>query len=150
MAVSSTTFDARVARINSGKTAVWVDPETGIRMQRKETHAARMRRQSHGPLAAVRRFAAMGVAGLFGLVAGVAGPVLMMRGITLADYKLEGDMLLAANVAAALAVSFFLVTFLSYRGKLIRLAQVGGVVFMMESPSYQAAAAVGAEAFTFW
>ncbi len=130
MAVSTTTFDARIARISSGKTAVWVDPETGIRMQRKESAAARMARVQSGPMALIWRLLAVVVAAGLGLVAGVAGPVLRVQVSALSGWVPQGDLLLGADVGAAFVLSFFLVSFLPFRGKLIRLAQFAGVAVM--------------------
>jgi hypothetical protein len=130
VAVSSTTFDARIARITGGKTTIWTDPETGIRMQRKESHAARMARIQTGPKAFMYRLVAVVMAGVLGAVAGALGPLVRLHAASYTGWQPEGDILLGANFGAAIVLSFFLVSFLSFRGKLIRLSQFAGVIGM--------------------
>lgn len=131
------TFQARLTRINSGKTTSWTVPGAGIANKKSNADYRKVTNrktvQARRPQRGLHRLLGL----CFGVLAGALG-VGVVRFIRwhyfgLSDEAISADMLLAIDAFAAIAFAYVVSGVFRFGGRAAMLAQMVGVLAMLAS-----------------
>lgn len=137
MTAQTETFQARLTRINSGKTTSWTVPGAGIANTKSTASfrnvTKRKNAQARRPQRGLHRLLGL----CFGVLAGAlgVGAVRFIRWhyFGLSEEAMSADMLLAIDAVAAMAFAYVVSGVFRFGGRATMLAQMVGVLAMLAS-----------------